>query len=45
MTTIQSSNIFLGVEVESNGMYKSLDDDYILNPFANLDKLCRFLLL
>ena len=32
------------IEVESNGLYKLLDDGYIVAPFNDLNDLCRFIL-
>ncbi len=32
------------VEVEANGMYKLLDDGYIVAPFDDVNYLCRFIL-
>jgi hypothetical protein len=32
------------IEVESNGLYKLLDDGYIIAPFDDLNELCRFIL-
>lgn len=32
------------IEVEPNGMYKLIDDGYIVAPFADLNDLCRFIL-
>ena len=33
------------VEVEANGMYKLMDDGYIVGPFDDLNELCRFILM
>jgi len=33
------------IEVESNGLYKLLDDGYIVAPFDDLNELCRFILI
>ena len=32
------------IEVEANGMYKLKDEGYIIAPFDDASKLCRFLL-
>jgi len=32
------------IEVEANGMYKLLDDGYIVAPFNDVNDLCRFIL-
>ena len=32
------------VEVEANGLYKLLDDGYIVAPFDDINELCRFIL-
>jgi hypothetical protein len=32
------------IEVEANGLYKLLDDGYIVAPFDDLNELCRFIL-
>ncbi len=32
------------IEVETNGLYKLLDDGYIVAPFNDLNDLCRFIL-
>jgi hypothetical protein len=32
------------IEIEPNGMYKLLDDGYIVAPFNDAGKLCRFIL-
>lgn len=32
------------IEVEANGLYKLLDDGYIVAPFDELNELCRFIL-
>jgi hypothetical protein len=32
------------VEVESNGMYKLMDDGYTVGPFQDVNALCRFIL-
>ncbi|MEP7374267.1 MAG: hypothetical protein ABI675_12805 [Chitinophagaceae bacterium] len=31
------------IEVETNGMYKLLDDGYVVAPFADINELCRFM--
>jgi hypothetical protein len=33
------------IEVEANGIYKLLDDGYIVAPFADINGLCRFILI
>jgi DNA repair exonuclease SbcCD nuclease subunit len=33
------------VEVEANGVYKLLDDGYIVAPFIDINELCRFILM
>lgn len=33
------------VEVETNGMYKLIDDGYVVAPFSDLNELCRFILM
>jgi hypothetical protein len=32
------------IEVEKNGMYKLLDDGYVVAPFGDINELCRFIL-
>ena len=32
------------IEVESYGLYKLLDDGYVVAPFDDLNELCRFIL-
>jgi hypothetical protein len=32
------------VEVEANGLYKLLDDGYIIAPFDDVNELCKFIL-
>jgi hypothetical protein len=32
------------VEVEANGIYKLLDDGYIVAPFDDINELCGFIL-
>jgi hypothetical protein len=32
------------IEVEANGLYKLLDDGYIVAPFNDINELCRFIL-
>jgi len=32
------------IEVEANGVYKLLDDGYIVAPFNDVNDLCRFIL-
>jgi hypothetical protein len=32
------------IEVEANGIYKLLDDGYVVAPFADVNGLCRFIL-
>ena len=32
------------VEVEANGLYKLLDDGYIVAPFDDINELCRVIL-
>ncbi len=41
MVKVQSS---YEIEVEANGLYKLLDDGYIVAPFDDLNELCRFIL-
>jgi hypothetical protein len=31
------------IEVEANGMYKLLDDGYVVAPFDDVNELCRFI--
>jgi hypothetical protein len=31
------------IEVETNGMYKLLDDGYVVAPFDDINDLCRFI--
>ncbi len=31
------------IEVEANGIYKLLDEGYIIAPFADINELCRFI--
>ena len=31
------------IEVETNGMYKLLDDGYVVAPFDDINELCRFI--
>ncbi|MES2773967.1 MAG: hypothetical protein V4722_07270 [Bacteroidota bacterium] len=33
------------IEVEANGMYKLMDDGYVVAPFGDLNELCRFILM
>jgi hypothetical protein len=33
------------VEIEKNKLYKLIDDGYIVAPFADLNDLCRFILI
>jgi hypothetical protein len=33
------------VEVEASGLYKLLDDGYIVAPFNDINELCRFILM
>jgi hypothetical protein len=46
--SVNGNQIRLGhnyeVEVESNGMFKLIDDGYIVAPFDDPDELCRFIL-
>jgi len=32
------------IEVEKNGLYKLLDDGYVVAPFDDINELCRFIL-
>ena len=32
------------IEVEANGVYKLLNEVYIVGPFDNINSLCRFIL-
>ncbi|MEO7308876.1 MAG: hypothetical protein ABIX01_00650 [Chitinophagaceae bacterium] len=32
------------VEVESNGIYRLIDDGYVVAPFGELNELCQFIL-
>ncbi len=32
------------IEVEANGMFKLLDDGYIIAPFEDVNELCRFMI-
>lgn len=32
------------VEVEANGLYKLIDDGYIVAPFTDINEMCRFIL-
>ena len=32
------------IEVETNGMYKLLDEGYVIAPFDDINELCRFIL-
>ncbi|MEP7321222.1 MAG: hypothetical protein ABI761_04860 [Saprospiraceae bacterium] len=32
------------IEIEANGIFKLLDDGYIVGPFADERQLCRFIL-
>ena len=36
---------YFEIEVEANGLYKLLDDGYIVAPFNDLNELCRFILV
>ncbi len=31
------------IEVEKNGLYKLLDDGYVVAPFDDINELCRFI--
>ncbi len=31
------------VEVEANGLYKLIDDGYIVGPFDDLNEMCQFI--
>ena len=46
--SVNGNQIKLGhnyeVEVESNGMFKLIDDGYIVAPFDDPDELCQFIL-
>ena len=33
------------IEVEKNGLYKLLDDGYVVAPFDDINELCRFMLM
>jgi len=33
------------IEVKSNGLYKLLDDGFVVAPFNDIDALCRFILM
>jgi hypothetical protein len=33
------------VEIEQNGIYKLLDDGYIIGPFDDVNELCKFVLM
>jgi len=33
------------IEVEANGLYKLLDDGYIVAPFHDINELCRVILM
>jgi hypothetical protein len=33
------------IEAEAKGIYKLLDDGYVVAPYCDLNELCRFILL
>jgi hypothetical protein len=33
------------IEVEANGLYRLIDDGYVVAPFNDLNELCRFILM
>ena len=39
---IKAQNNF-EIEVEANGLYKLLDDGYVVAPFDDVNELCRFI--
>ncbi|MBS1667963.1 MAG: hypothetical protein JST58_11360 [Bacteroidetes bacterium] len=40
---VRAGNTF-EIEVEKNGLYKLLDDGYVIAPFDDINELCRFML-
>lgn len=43
VTHVKVQNKF-EIEVEANGLYKLLNDGYIVAPFDDINELCQFIL-
>jgi hypothetical protein len=46
--SVQDDHILLEndyeIEVEANGMYKLMNEGYVISPFSDVHAMCRFLL-